>query len=123
MVDKTEKDNALFAFQDVGPYRVKQLSFGELTSIMGMIVPLFDKISPAIPAGGITSLPDILRVSCVILPDVTPILATLLKVPEQEIADLPAATAVRLIVTYWQLNADLLLDFFAIGGGVNGKVS
>lgn len=123
MADKTEKDNALFAFQDVGPYRVKQLSFGELTSIMGMIVPLFDKISPAIPTGRITSLPDILRVVCVILPDATPILATLLKVTEQEISDLPAATAMRLVVTYWQLNADLLLDFFAIGSEVDEKVS
>lgn len=120
---KTEKDASLFAFQDIGPYRVKQLSFGELTTIMGMVIPLIDKIAPVIPAGGIKTLPDILRIACVILPDVTPILTTLLKVPEEEIVALPAATAVKLIVAYWQLNMELFLDFFVIGSGAGGRVS
>ncbi len=112
-----DRDNLMFTETEVAGYTIKSLSYGELTKITPELVGLFDKVQQLL-SGGTGTMQDALKIIFVLLPDLTPVIAKVCNTTEQEIADLPATQGVKLASAIWQVNQEIIKDFFGIAGSL-----
>jgi len=111
------RDELLFTETEVAGYKLKALSFGDLTRVTPELVNIFDKAAALITSKALTPT-EVVKIIFVLLPDLTPIIAKVCNVPEEEIAALPATDGVKLASAIWQLNKEIITDFFGIAGSL-----
>lgn len=111
-------DNLLFTEQTVAGYTVKKLSFGELNKITPQLIKLFENVTPVLDTvTGQTPTPaEVAGVYLQILPHAVPVIAVLCDATEEELNKLPASDVIKLMKTLWDLNQEVVQDFFAIIG-------
>lgn len=112
-----DRDNLLFTETEVAGYTIQALSYGELTKITPELVGLFDKVQQLL-SGGTGTMQEALKIIFVLLPDLTPVIAKVCNASEEEIAKLPAAQGVKLASAIWQINQELIKDFFGIAASL-----
>ena len=119
MADKEFDDSLIFTTQKFGDITIKQLSFGELGLISQDISDLYDKIVAKFntPSTGY-SQHDIVKGILLIMPEVAPIIAKVCNVPLTTINDLSASEGVRLCSAFWQMNQDIITNFFGIASSL-----
>ena len=119
MAEKEFDDGLIFTTQKFGDITIKQLSFGELALISQDIAVLYDKIVEkfAMASTG-NAQHDIVKAIFLILPEVGPIIAKVCNVPLETINALSAPEGVRICTAFWQMNQDIITNFFGIASSL-----